>query len=157
MRAARWLMAGLACLLALPASGAEPDKRVAKALQKARIPFSIDADGDFEVIVTLGARTHKVWISSGVGRFQDAEVRDVFAYAHVVEDDFGSLPDELYPALLERHYKIGAWITQSHRAAVFSAAIDAAAKPNVLRSAIYAVAESADDLERELTGDADRL
>src|SRR5690606_5159458 len=100
---------------------------------------------------------HKVWISSEVGRFQDAQVRDVFAYAHVVDDELDGLPIELYPSLLERHYKIGAWITQSHRAAVFSAAIDAAAKPHVLRSAIHAVAESADNLEQELTGDADRL
>jgi len=156
MSCVRFAMMVLACLTAVDASAAQPDKRVAKALKKAGIEYSVDADGDYEILVSVGRRTHKVWVRSETSWFDAAEVRDIFAYAHVTPEGEG-LPDDLYRSLLERHYKIGAWITEAGRAASFSAAIDARAKPHVLRSAILAVAESADDLEKELTGNEDAL
>lgn len=155
----RILLLALLGLSITDTAAAEPDKRVARALKKAGVQYTIDADGDFQVQVDTGkGRSQRVWISSQADRFEDVEVRDVFSYGVVLDDSVDEgFSGEFHRRLLSSHFKIGAWVIQSDRAACFTASIEATANPRMLRAALRAVAQTADQLEAEITPDVDRL
>ena len=77
--------------------------------------------------------------------------------ACIAED---SLPQEVALALLEDNYdkKIGAWNIQrveNQYVAVFAAKISALMSADQMKSIILIVVESADELEKKLTGGGD--
>ena len=122
----------------------EAELKGAKAMQvDTRLRAAVDAAGQS---VTLQSRTL---------RYEVGEQRDVYSLAHRFDGE-----EALDPALLQRllgennTFTLGFWALQDrHLYAI--ARIPARASPLQVREAVRFVAEVADDLERELSGDAD--
>jgi hypothetical protein len=162
----RHLVAGLATLLALGAQPARAqdapatvvDARVERLLKEAAAEFSVDADGDFRLVYDIGSgRSQVVWIPSGTSDFGALEIRQIWSIAH---RSTGPLPADLANRLLERNGAVilGAWLTElagDEVGVIFAVQVAAETDLLSLRSAIHAVATTADAMERELTGEDD--
>ena len=153
-------------LLALGASAAqaqEPpaataDARVERLLGQADVQYTVDGDGDFRLVYDLGGgRSQLVWIPSVTSDFGGLEIRQIWSIAHRSK---GPLPAELANRLLDRNGAVilGAWLTEpagDELGVIFAVQVAAESDVLTLRSAIHAVATTADAMERELTGQDD--
>jgi hypothetical protein len=162
----RHLVAGLAALLALGAQPARAqdapatvaDARVERLLKEAAAEYSVDADGDFRLVYDIGSgRSQVVWIPSGTSDFGALEIRQIWSIAH---RSTGPLPADLANRLLERNGAVilGAWLTElagDEVGVIFAVQVAAETDLLSLRSALHAVATTADAMERELTGEDD--
>jgi hypothetical protein len=162
----RQLVAVLAALLALGAQPARAqdapatvvDARVERLLKEAAAEYSVDADGDFRLVYDIGSgRSQVVWIPSGTSDFGALEIRQIWSIAH---RSTGPLPADLANRLLERNGAVilGAWLTElagDEVGVIFAVQVAAETDLLSLRSALHAVATTADAMERELTGEDD--
>lgn len=148
----------VACLLLAAAGVAaaqEADRRVTKALDRARIAYEVDDQGDVRVSFLTGeGRSQMVVVRSPTGTFGVLDVREVVSAAY--RSPTMALPAEVANRLLELsgRARLGGWSRQGPMALLVTrVAADADAKE--LADAIEYTARAADAAERELNGGKD--
>ncbi|MBX7256861.1 MAG: hypothetical protein K1Y02_10915 [Candidatus Hydrogenedentes bacterium] len=130
------------------------DPRVEKLLKDMGATYLIDDDGDFKMTNDVGGgRTQNVYALSTTVNLSGLEIRVVASPSFTFKRPMNA---ELANRLLEQNatVKLGAWQTQKlgdEYVAVFSAQIAAETDSGTLLTAIKAVTETADELEKELT------
>ena len=154
MRKAMFLaLAVVAAVLPASVFAGTPDASVKAALEAGNVPFELDADGDYKVLVNYKSegRTQLVYVRSGIETWGKHRVREVWSYAY--EGDFNALVGN---RLLEASHalKLGSWVKQNNRA-LMVVKIDADATGEELSNAISFAAEVADEMEKELTDGKD--
>ena len=143
-----------------PAQAPAPtaDARVERLLKEVAAEYTVDEDGDFRLVYDIGGgRSQLVWIPSGTSSFGALEIRQVWSIAHRSQ---GPLPVDLANRLLDRNGAVilGAWLTEpagDELGVIFAVQVAAEADALSLRSAIHAVATTADAMENELTAKDD--
>ena len=141
-----------------PAPAAAADVRVERLLKEVAAEYTVDEDGDFRLVYDIGGgRSQLVWIPSGTSDFGALEIRQVWSIAHRSQ---GPLPVDLANRLLDRNGAVilGAWLTEpagDELGVIFAVQVAAETDALSLRSAIHAVATTADAMENELTGKDD--
>jgi len=141
-----------------PAPVPTADARVERLLKEVAAEYTVDEDGDFRLVYDIGGgRSQLVWIPSGTSNFGALEIRQVWSIAHRSP---GPLLAELANRLLDRNGAVilGAWLTEpsgDELGVIFAVQVAAETDVLALRSAIHAVATTADAMEKELTGKDD--
>ena len=162
------LLSNLVVMLSLSASAAQAqdaaalaptaDARVERLLKEVAAEYTVDEDGDFRLVYDIGGgRSQLVWIPSGTSDFGPLEIRQIWSIAHRAK---GPLPADLANRLLDRNGAVilGAWLTEpagDELGVIFAVQVAAETDALSLRSAIHAVATTADAMENELTGKDD--
>ena len=145
------LSALLVAALAAPAQGAEPDRNLQKLLDKARLKYQVDDQGDFKVTYDLGnGRTQLAYVRSSSSEFGTLKIREILSIGYASPNE--KIPPDVANRLLEHNAqtKLGAWSKQG-RLAVFVSKVPADADAKKLADAIELTAVLADALEQELT------
>jgi hypothetical protein len=130
------------------------DPRVTKLLDKAGLKSTIDSDGDFRLHNEVSdGRSQLIWILSNTSELRDLEIREVWSIAYKSPEPFTA---EVANRLLEENCqtKIGAWQMRKMGddfVAVFSAQVAADTDSDALVTVIDAVAQTADNMEQELS------
>ena len=140
----------LVIALAAPAHGAEPDRNLQKLLDKARLKYQVDDQGDFKVTYDLGnGRSQLAYVRSGSSDFGALKIREILSIGYASPGE--KIPPDVANRLLEHNAqtKLGAWSKQG-RLAVFVSKIPADADAKKLADAIELTAVLADALEQEL-------
>ena len=141
-----------------PAPAPTVDARVERLLKEVAAEYTVDEDGDFRLVYDIGGgRSQLVWIPSGTSKFGALEIRQVWSIAHRSQ---GPLPVDLANRLLDRNGAVilGAWLTEpagDELGVIFAVQVAAESDALSLRSAIHAVATTADAMENELTAKDD--
>lgn len=150
------LLAGSAFPLASLAEDKKipPDARVSKALDSENLRYTVEESGEYSVVIEWSndaGRTQLVRIPSDTFRWQGGEYRDVYSVAFVTDEGKpvdGALANRM---LIENNDSLlGFWAKQGD-VVMNIARIPANATPSILRAAVFFVAETADDLEKEVT------
>jgi hypothetical protein len=143
----------LAAAIPGAAGAGTPDASVRTKLESRNVPFEVDSDGDYKVVVNYKSegRTQLVYVRSAVETWGKSRVREVWSYAY--EGEFNALVGN---RLLEASYKLklGSWVKQNNRA-LMVVKLDAGADAEELQNAISFAAEVADEMEKELTDGKD--
>ena len=158
------LLASLALITPAARGGVEEaaskaDESVQEALESAKVPCKIDANGDFHLSLKFkDGRSQKIVIVSGrivLGDEEDGdEMREIFAVAYSA----GVTPSgELATKLLEANAseKIGGWAIRRNGEkfeVVYRAFVPADICEDELLPAVTLVAQKADALEKSQTG-----
>lgn len=130
------------------------DPRVEKLLKDMGATYIVDEDGDFKMTNDVGGgRTQNVYALSTTVNLDGLEIRVVASPSFTFKHPMSA---ELANRLLEHNatVKLGAWQTQKmgdEHVAIFSAQIAAETDSGTLLTAIQAVTETADALEKEVT------
>jgi hypothetical protein len=133
----------------------EVDARVEKVLKEAELKYTIDSEGDFKLYMKVrDERIQAMWIISEIQAVGSLQVRQVWSIGFVSDTPF---TPELTIRLLEANakLKLGAWQVRKMSGkyvAVFAAQVGADIDKFTLLTCMSAVATTADDLERDLTG-----
>ncbi len=141
-----------------PAPAPTADARVERLLKEVAAEYTVDEDGDFRLVYDIGGgRSQLVWIPSVTSNFGALEIRQVWSIAHRSK---GPLPADLANRLLDRNGAVilGAWLTEpagDELGVIFAVQVAAETDALSLRSAIHAVATTADAMENELTAKDD--
>lgn len=141
-----------------PAPAPTADVRVERLLKEVAAEYTVDEDGDFRLVYDIGGgRSQLVWIPSGTSEFGALEIRQIWSIAHRSK---GPLPADLANRLLDRNGAVilGAWLTEpagDELGVIFAVQVAAETDALSLRSAIHAVATTADAMEKELTAKDD--
>jgi hypothetical protein len=142
-----------------PAPAADP--RIAAELKALNDKFEITDDRDYRLVFEIGdgQRTQLVIVNSNTEFFDKVEIRDVWSTALLVS---APLDAALAERLLKANdtLKLGAWRVwpaqskgdSAQAYIVFAAQIDANASQEMLAAALAMVAQTADALEKEITG-----
>ncbi|MEM9596916.1 MAG: hypothetical protein AAGD06_21780 [Acidobacteriota bacterium] len=151
------LLTAAAATAQMGSNGPEYDKRVAEALRELDVKYSVDKDGDFEILFEMdGDRTQLAWIISDTNEYRNFEIREIWSYGYKVED--GELPADVARKILEDSFqkKLGAW-GYNDGYAVYVTRIAADADAESLYSALMITLDAADEMEQALLGDKDDL
>lgn len=159
MKTIRKTAAGLlAAALALTAAQAAADDTVAKRLDARGIKYEVDGDGDYKVTYNYSSegRTQLVFVSGRTEEIAGFKVREVFAPAARIGAD--GVTEGQLAALIgkSRGYKLGAWEVGGD-ALYFVIKLPEPLSAAQLENAIDIAAETADDMEIEISGDDDNL
>lgn len=136
---------------------AASDRRVAAALTTAGLKFNNDNDGDFVLSFELdNDRDHIVFIRSGTEMWGTMEIREVFAFAYRSKT-------RLSQAKLEKmlranaEMKSGAWqlVDGDQLTAIFSVKVAADCDGAALKTVVWGVARTTDDMEQALNSGKD--
>lgn len=135
-----------------------PDGSVAARLKERGVKYEIDEDGDYKITYSYKAekRTQLVYVSGGTQDIGGFKVREVFAPAGYLDRDRIDGAKALELLADARSNKMGSWEVGGnvlYYVAKLHDNLDAAQ----LESAMDIVAETADDMELELSGDRDDL
>jgi len=148
--------AGAALLLGASVAAADaPDNIVKAQLDSKGIKYEIDKDGDFKIVYKLdGGRTQIAWVRSTVNTFGSLKIREIWSPGY--KSDSNEFPLLIANSLLGKNHemKLGAWEAQGDMA-VFVVKIPADANADQLVDALVAAVNSADEVEKEITGDKD--
>ena len=159
MRAIAALLAVLLCAAAAPAPAAsrDGDRNLQKLLDKAKLKYQLDADGDYKLTIDLGGgRTQLVYVRSATNEFGTLKVREVLSIGAASAE--AELSPELARRLMHENAdtKLGAWSAQG-RYAIYVCKIPADADARALADAIELTATVADRLERDLDAQKDEF
>lgn len=152
----------LVCLiscLGLPASGAMAfDASVATRLDSRGLKYVVDEDGDYRVTYQYAreGRSQLVFVSGGTEAIAGFRVREVFSPAAVVDRDGVDGARALQLLAGSSANKLGSWEVRGdvlYLVIKLPDSLDAAQ----LEAAMDIAAETADDMEIELSGDRDAL
>ena len=156
-------MAGIACLpITLNAQiGAKKqhDARVERMLDALELKYEIISDGDFKLGNRLDSgRTQILFVNSNTEKYQNMEIREIWSVAYI-SDDLAS--STIMRKLLKDNgtRKLGSWklwTNNGKEVAVFYAQIAADADRYAFLSALQIVSQTADEMEKDLTGKDDR-
>ena len=148
-----FILAGAACA-ALAADVA--DKSVQRQLDKRKIQYKVDADGDFRVTYDVGnGRTQLTFVRSATFTYGKLRIREIRSIGYRGDAAF---PQSVANRLLEHsnEAKLGAWTKQGNLA-IFTTKIAADASDQQLVDAIELTARLADELEKELVSTKDEF
>ncbi|KAF1017169.1 MAG: hypothetical protein GAK31_00428 [Stenotrophomonas maltophilia] len=144
-----------ALLVALATAGAagaaEPDKAIARHLDKLGYEYDVDEDGDYRLVFDMdNKRSQMVYVRSSVEDFGSHNIREVWSPAY--QGSTAQFPAQVANLLLEdsQDAKMGGWVKQD-KVAMFVVKIDADASAEQLSDAIDAAIRTADAMELELT------
>lgn len=138
------------------------DVRVKEALEEADLKYNIVDNGNFHLVFELeGGRTQLVIIKSKTFEYGNMEIREIISIAAKADNKKFFKRDMLFD-ILERNeqYVLGAWQIDGGEAPYFlefSVKLSANSNPKVLNSALILAAKIADEVENELSGDADEF
>lgn len=137
------------------------DPRVKRALDELRYKYTVDSDGDYQLIFDLGDdRTQKAFVNSDTTNFWDLEIREVWSVGFIAN---GMPTSKLANFLLldNGRVKIGSWrITKfsgGKVAIIFGAHVSADADAETLQACLNIVSNKADELENALGDGQDIL
>lgn len=145
-----------ACLAAPAALAGTPDPALKALLDKQKIKYEIDSDGDYKITFDLGGgRTQLVWIRSATDSYGSLKVREIWSPGYKLD---GELSAKIANRLLEHSHSmiLGGW-TKQKTYVMFVVKILATATPQQVRDAAEAAADAADEMEQELTPGTDEL
>mgnify|MGYP003577140872 CR=1 FL=1 len=145
-----------AALAALPALAA--DASVEARLEARGIQFEVDGDGDYKVTYSYKQenRTQLVFVSGGTEEVNGLSIREVFAPAGRVAEDGVDGARALSLLAESRTKKIGSWEI-SGDVLYFVVKLPDSVDGAALEAAMDVAAETADNMEIELSGDEDSL
>ena len=148
--------AALAVSASFLAQAASPT--VEARLKSAGIQYVTDEDGDFKVTYNYSkeGRTQLVFVSGSTQEVGSFEVREIFSPAGRVGTDGISNAKAMELIENNRKYKLGAWEI-SGDVLYFVIKLPESLSAKELESAMDIAAETADDMEIELSGDRDDL
>lgn len=154
MRHAAVALLALAGLAAAPPALA--DASVEARLKARGIHFEIDDDRDYRIAIRYEAedRTQLAFVSGGTEKVGGFVVREVFAPAGRVDRDGIDGAKALELLAESRDNKLGGWELHGDTL-VFVIKLPDAVDAAQLESAVNIAAETADDMEIALSGDAD--
>lgn len=159
MSTRRLITLALGCALASPAFAAtKADPLVKRHLEAKATPYELDEDNDYRVLVDMGdGRTQQVYVLSTTNRVDGINVREIWSTGYQALEK-GMIPAKVANRLLEHSHEVilGSWVKQDDYA-VFVIKIPADASADQLDSAIDSAASTADELEKEFTGDMDEF
>ncbi len=154
--AAAGLVLGSVCAFAqVGTRKIESDARVEKLLKDAEIKYTVDNEGDFKIYMKArDDRLQAMWIISETQNVGSIEVRQVWSIGYVSD---APLTPAVMTKLLEENAKVklGAWQERKmgdKYVAVFAAQVGADVDKFTLLTLMSAVATTADDMEKQLTG-----
>lgn len=142
--------------VAAPAQG-EADRAVRKQLDKRKIRYEVDKDGDFKVTYEISpARTQVAYVRSATLEYDKTRIREIFSIGY--RADGNAFPAAVANRMLEHsnEAKLGAW-TKQGSLGIFTSKIPADASDQELLDAIELTISLADELEKELSGDKDEF
>ncbi|MCR6687108.1 hypothetical protein [Pseudoxanthomonas sp.] len=145
----------LGCAFAAPAWA---DASVQTRLDSRGVKYEVDEDGDYKVTYNYKSegRTQLVFVSGRTERVGGFIVREVFAPAGRLEQD-GIGGDKALELLREsRQNKLGSWEVAGD-VLYYVIKLPDSVDATTLESAMDIVAETADDMEIELSGPRDAL
>ena len=145
-----------ACLAAPAALAGTPDPALKALLDKQKIKYEIDSDGDYKITFDLGnGRSQLVWVRSKTEAYGDLKVREIWSPGYKLD---GELSAKIANRLLEHSHSmiLGGW-TKQKTYVMFVVKILATATPQQVRDAAEAAADAADEMEQELTPGTDEL
>lgn len=134
------------------------DASVKTRLEARGLKYTIDGDGDFKVTYNYSkeSRSQLVFVSGGTQAVGGFEIREVFSPAARVEKDGINGAKALELLAESRSNKVGSWELQGdilYFVIKLPDSMDAAQ----LESAMDIAAQTADDMEVEISGDRDDL
>jgi hypothetical protein len=144
-----WALSGAA------ATAAEADRRVEKLLDRARIAYEVDDQGDFRVTYALDeGRSQMVIVRSPTTAYGALDQRELVSAGY--RSATLALPPEVANRLLElnANARLGGWARQGPMA-LLVVRIPADADGRELADALEYTARAADAAERELNGGKD--
>jgi hypothetical protein len=133
------------------------DQRVVRALNEAKLKYSVNEFNDCELIFELdGDRTHLVHVDSQTEKWGEMEIRSVWAFGYISK---ARLSQSKLEKLLKANgqLKSGAWhlLDGEKVAAVFSVKVAADCDGESLRTVVTGVAKQADKMETLLMSGQD--
>ena len=148
-------------LLAIAATAAAPasaDESVKRRLNAQDIKYTVDDDGDYRVIYNYSkeGRTQLVFVSGTTQSIAGFTIREVFSPAAKVDEDGVSGRQALELLEKSRQAKIGSWEIGGG-ILYFVIKLPDNVSAAQLEAAMDIVAEVADDMEIEISGDRDDL
>ncbi|MBI4541478.1 MAG: hypothetical protein HY705_00420 [Gemmatimonadetes bacterium] len=139
-------------------SGGDP--RVRKLLDQLEFKYEVDEDGDYSLVFDVGSsakkRTQLAYVGSKTEQFGDFEIREVWSPAFLVE---GPIAQDLANRLLVEsgNHKLGAWQTlaleDGRHVVIYVVKLFELDDPEMLRLALNAALEAADEMEESITGE----
>ncbi|GAB3752545.1 hypothetical protein [Lysobacter olei] len=150
------LPAALLLVTALPAMAS--DGSVKTRLDARGVKYQIDGDGDYKVTYNYSkeGRTQLVFVSGGTQSVGGFSVREIFSPAGRVAKD-GIDGDKALELMGEsRNNKLGSWELAGD-VLYFVLKMPDSIDASELESAMDIAAQTADDMELELSGDSDEL
>jgi hypothetical protein len=158
MRNLHVALAGVIFALAVSTAAAGvPDNAVKAQLDAKGIKYQIDKDGDFRIVYQLdGGRSQVAWVRSAINSYGSLKIREIWSPGYRSEgNDF---PARIANDLLARNHqvKLGAWEAQKN-VAMFVVKIPADASADQLVDAVAVAVDSADEVEKEITGSKDEF
>jgi serine/threonine-protein kinase PpkA len=135
----------------------QPDAVVRAQLDRLGIKYEIDHDGDFKIVQPAGeGRTQMSWVRSQVSEYKSLRIREIMSIGYRADGD--ELPADIARQLLRDTHekKLGAWTRQGGMA-IFVTKIPADADADQLKLALDATRETADTMEKTLTGAKDEF
>ena len=155
----KMLAAGLVAGLMMAGAGtAAADASVVTRLEARGVKYEVDGDGDYKVTYNYSdeGRSQLVFVSGGTQSVAGFTVREVFSPAARISGDGISGAKALELLAESRSNKLGAWeIAGDVLYFVIKLPDDVTAAQ--LEAAMDIAAETADDMEIELSGDRDDL
>ena len=153
----RGMLAFIFAGAALVATAADvADKSVQRQLDKRKINYEVDADGDFRITYDVGGgRTQLAFVRSATFNYGKLRIREIRSIGYRGD---GAFPQSVANRMLEHSNdaKLGAWTKQGNLA-IFTAKIPADASDQQLVDAIELTARLADELEKELVPGKDEF
>ena len=149
-------------LLAIAVSAAIPaaafDKSVERRLDAQGVKYEVDGDGDYKVTYNYSSegRTQLVFVSGGTQTVAGFTIREVFAPAARVEKDRINGAKALELLQESRQNKFGSWEIQGD-VLYFVIKVPDSITAKELEAAMDIAAETADNMEIEISGDRDDL
>ena len=158
MRNLHVALAGVIFALAVSTAAAGVADNAVKAQLDAKgIKYQIDKDGDFRIVYQLdGGRTQVAWVRSTTSSYGSLKIREIWSPGY--RSDGNDFPARIANDLLARNHlvKLGAWETQKN-VAMFVVKIPADASADQLVDAVAVAVDSADEVEKEITGSKDEF
>jgi hypothetical protein len=145
----------LSGLLAGSAAAAEADRRVEKLLDRARIAYEVDDQGDFRITYALAdGRSQMVILRSATTTWGTSDHREIVSPGY--RSATQTLPVEVANRLLDLNAstRLGSWGRQGPMALLVTR-IPADADGRELTDALEFTARAADAAERDLAGGKD--
>lgn len=148
-------IAGATLFFGSSAFAGTPDNVIKAQLDSKGIKYEIDKDGDFKILYNVGGgRTQVAWVRSTVNTYGSLKIREIWSPGY--KSDSEDFPMLIANTLLDKNHgvKLGAWEAQGTMA-MFVTKIPADANADQLVDAIEATVNSADEVEKEITGAKD--
>jgi hypothetical protein len=150
---------GVTLIHAQSEDGKTPDSRIRKLLTELGLKYGVTESNRFKLTLGLGAsngdRSQLVYVDSNTENYQDMGLREVWSIAYICT---GQLPNATLRLLLKENEtrKFGSWSIQTDDEGddyvLFKAHIGGNATKKAFKSAVNMVSESADEMEKKLTG-----